>query len=328
MKSSSLTLCFVVCAAGLLPLLTACKDNFDPRAPLDQQMVVYSVLSTDRNAQIVRVQQSYMPSAFDPTSYNSDNSVNAIVTLKASNGMYLFHDTLLIQSDTSRYKFPLRAFTLNAFTPQWGETYQIVVQSADYGIATSSVTIPGQSRITVSAIVEDVVQHPEKYSLDTPMIFLVQLSGVSKGFVSRFLLYYNVLRGAKWTEERVEIPSSSADTANYSLDFPKYPELAVTPSTSQIALYYRNGYFRAILNQVNARYQSNRLVFKWATFVVMQADGNLFEYYTSAHAGLDPHSIRLDEPLVSKVSGGLGVVGAYSLDSTVTLLPGNFLGNR
>lgn len=136
------------------------------------------------------------------------------------------------------------------------------------------------------------------------------------------------MKGSRWIEERVEIPVSSADTSNYSLDYSRYPELAVTSSTSQVALNYRNGYYRAILNKVNTQYQSNRLVFKWATFVVMQADKNLFEYYSSSHASLDPHSIRLDEPLVSKVQGGLGVVGAYSLDSLVNLLPGNFLGNR
>lgn len=319
----------VIAAAFLLGLLTACNEQFDSRAPLDQKMVVFSILSTDRDAQIVRVQQSYMPSSFDPTSYTSDNSVSdAIVTIKASNGMYVFRDTLLARSDTSRYKFPLRAFVFNPFVPQWGQTYQVVVQSSYYGVASSSVVIPGQSKVTLSSDVAQVVDHPERYSLDTPMIFVVQLSGVSRGFVGRFLLYYNILKGSRWIEERVEIPVSSADSSTYSLDYPRYPELAVTPSTSQIALYYRNGFYRAILNKVNSQYQSNRLVFKWATFVVMQVDKNLFEYYVSTHASLDPHSIRLDDPLVSKVQGGLGMVGAYNLDSLVNLLPGNFLGNR
>ncbi len=97
---------------------------------------------------------------------------------------------------------------------------------------------------------------------------------------------------------------------------------------SQIGLFYKNGYYRAIVNVVNSQYRSNRLIFKWATFVVLQADKNLFDYYSSTHPSQDPFSIRLDEPLVSTVSGGLGVVGAYSLDSLVRLLPGNFWGNR
>lgn len=190
MKRESTIAQIAIGSVILLSLLAACNEEFDSRAPLDQQMVVFSILSTDRDAQFVRVQQSYMPTSFDPTSYTSDNSISdAIVTVKASNGMYLFRDTLLARSDTSRYKFPLRTFVLSPFIPLRGQTYQVVVQSSYYGVASSSVIIPGQSKVTVSPDVAQVVNYPERYSLNTPMIFIVQLSGLSRGFVGRFLLY-------------------------------------------------------------------------------------------------------------------------------------------
>lgn len=329
MKTFLMPIQYSLVGLVIASLLMACSESFDSRGPLDQQMVVFSILSTDRDAQLVRVQQNYMPTSFDPMSYIADNSVDdAIVSIKASNGMYVFRDTLLTRSDTSRYKSPLRAFVLNPFIPQWGETYQVVVQSPYYGIASSVVVMPGQSAITLSPEMIQALNHPESYSKDTQMIFVVKMSGVSKGYVGRLLLYYNVMKGSRFIEERVEIPVSSIDSSSYSLDYPRYPKLAVTPSTSVIVQIYRNGYYRAILNKVNSQYQSNRLVFKWATFVVMQADRNLFQYYSSTHASFDPYSIRLDEPVTSSVTGALGVVGAYSLDSTVNLLPGNFLGNR
>ena len=71
-----------------------------------------------------------------------------------------------------------------------------------------------------------------------------------------------------------------------------------------------------------------RIIFKWATIVVLQTDKNLYDYYSVSHASRDPFSIRLDEPMVSQVTGGLGMIGAYSVDSTVNLLPENFWGNR
>jgi hypothetical protein len=79
---------------------------------------------------------------------------------------------------------------------------------------------------------------------------------------------------------------------------------------------------------VNEQYKSTRLIFKWATLVLLQADENLYDYYSVVHASRDPFSIRLDEPMISTVSGGLGLVGAYSLDSLVNILPENFWGNR
>jgi hypothetical protein len=319
----------IVLLCACLTVLPACDSYFDPRGPLDQKMVVFSVLSTDRKIQYVRVQQNYMPQDFNPASYVSDNALqDVIVAIRASNGVYFLADTLLARDDTIRYRFPLRSFVLNPFTPLRGESYELIVQSIYYGVASTTVLIPGESAIELSGDTGPILDRPDKHPQDAPMPVIVRMSGVSKGFVGRLYLYYDVLKGSRWIEERVEIPVSSADSSSYSLDYPRYPQLAFTPFTAQAGLYYRNGYYRAILNKVNSQYQTNRIVFKWATFVVLQADKNLFEYYALTHQSLDPYSIRLDEPTTSGINGGLGMVGAYSLDSLVRLLPGDFWGNR
>lgn len=310
-------------------LFASCKDSFDPRAALDQKMVVFSVLSTDRDIQYVRVQTDYMPPGFDPLSYTSDSFLSdAQVSLKDSSKTYLFRDTIVARSDSGRYSFPLRAFYLGRFTPQRGKSYNLVVQSPSLGKAYATVIIPGKPRITITAEVVQIIDRPDRYVQNVPIIFIVQLSTLSKGYVARFLLYYDVLKGTEWVEERVEIPISSADSSNYSLDIPKYPDLAVSPNTSQIGLVYRNGYYKGILNILNERYKNTRIIFKWATLVVLQTDKNLYDYYSVTHASRDPFSMRLDEPTVSKISGGLGMIGAYSLDSLVDILPENFWGNR
>jgi hypothetical protein len=268
-------------------------------------------------------------SAYDPLSFASDNSViDAKVYLKASNGMYPMRDTLLPRADTSRYKFPLRAFVLSPFVPKWGESYEVIVQSASYGIASAAVIVPGQTEISVPGNAFDVLDHPDRNTPSTQMVFIVKMSGISRGYVGRLLIYYDVLKGSQWIEERVEIPVSSADSSSFTLDASVYPRMKSTPSTNQASLYYKNGYYKAVLDAVGSRYPSNNILFKWATFVVLQADKNLFEYYSSFHASMDPYSTRLDEPIVSPLDGGLGVVGAYSLDSLVRLLPGNFIGNH
>lgn len=310
-------------------LLTACNEAFDPRASLDEKMVVFSVLSTDRDVQFVRVQTNYMPPEYDPLSYTSDNVLrDAIVTIRESNKTFRLRDTLLARSDSTRYKFPLRTYYLNSFTPQRGKSYSVIVQSPSYGQASASIIIPDQPRITLSPEMLQVLDRPDRSPQDAPIIFIVQLSSISKGYVGRLLIYYDVLKGSEWVEERVEIPVSSADSSKYSLDIPQYPDLRVSPNTSQIGLIYRNGYYKGILNKVNEKYKSTRIIFKWATLVLLQADRNLYDYYSIVHASRDPFSIRLDEPMISRVTDGLGLVGAYSLDSLVNILPENFWGNR
>jgi hypothetical protein len=318
----------------LLPLLlglalVSCDQSFDPRAELDNELVMFSLLSTDRNAQFVRVESTYMPSEYDPLSYTADNFLSdAIVSIKAPNGIFQLRDTLLPRADTSRYKFPLHAYTLSPFTPQRGKSYQVLVQSPTRGQVTSTVIIPDRTTIDVSAEMFDVLAHPDKYGPDVPVVYTIRLSQNAKAFVGRLLLCFDVLKGDQWVEEQAEIPILSSDSLSYSLDLPRYPRLSVVPSTAQIGLLYRNGYYKAIINKLNDKYHSTKVIFKWTTLRLLQTDQHLYEYYSVTHGSEDPYSIRLDQPMVSTVSGGFGMVGAYSVDSLVNILPERFWGDR
>ncbi|MGA3246229.1 MAG: hypothetical protein ABSE41_16550 [Bacteroidota bacterium] len=325
--SSTLRL-VVIGAVAVTAVFLGCDKSFDPRGSLDDQMVVFSVLSTDRTAQLVRVQTSYMPQGFDPLTYTTENFLrDAIVSINTSSGSYLMRDTLLYLPDTTRYKPPTRAYVLDPFSPVYGETCEIVVQSTRHGVAYSSVVIPSQSKISIDPLQIQVLDRPENYSKDTRITFVAQLSNNAQGYVCRLYLYYDVLKGTKYVEERVEVPITSTDPSVFSLDTPIYPRLASVPQTFKIGSTYKNGYYKATVSAITSRYRS-KLIFKWATFVVLQADNNLFRYYLTTHPDQDPFSIRLDQPLFSGLNGGLGMVGAYSLDSLVDLLPGNFWGNR
>ena len=310
-------------------ILAGCEENFDPRASLQEQMVVFSVLSTDRPAQFVRVQRNYMPPEYNPLSYTDNNFLkDALVTIRESNKVFRLRDTSLARTDSSRYTFQLKTFYINPLTPLRGRTYQVIIQSPTQGQINASTTVPEKATITIAPSALQIIDRPDRSIQDARIVFVVQLSKLTKGFLPRFYLYYDVLKDNEWIEERAEIPVTSADSSSYSLDVPLYPKMAAAPNTSQVGLIYLNGYYKAIINTLNEKYKPTRLIFKWATVVILQADQNLFKYYSGVHGAEDPYSIRLDEPLFSTVEGGLGMVGAYSLDSLVNILPENFWGNR
>jgi hypothetical protein len=310
-------------------ILAGCEDNFDPRASLQEQMVVFSVLSTDRPAQFVRVQRNYMPPEFDPLSYTGNNFLSdAIVTIRESNKVFRLRDTLLKRGDTSRYKFPMKTFYIDPLTPLHGRSYQVIIQSPSEGQINATATVPDKPLLTISPAALQILDRPDRSIQDARIVFVVQLSKAAKGYLPRLYLYYDVLKDNEWIEERAEIPTTSADSSSYSLNVPQYPKMMAAPNTSQVGVTYLNGYYKAIINTLNEKYKRTRLIFKWATVVILQADQNLFKYYAGAHGAEDPYSIRLDEPLFSTVQGGLGMVGAYSLDSLVNILPENFWGNR
>jgi hypothetical protein len=222
----------------------------------------------------------------------------------------------------------VHVFYLRAFTPQRGKPYQLNVVSTQYGEVSGSVMIPDAPKITLQGDTREILDRPHKAPLFAPMIFAVQLSKNTRGYIARLILYYDVLKGAEWFEEAVEIPITSHDSSSFSMDLPVYPTMTAALSTSGGSFVTKNGYYKGILNKKNSQYHDTQLIFKWATLVVLQADKNLYEYYANTHTSMDPFSMRLDEPLVSSVRNGIGLVGAYSLDSTVYLLPYDFYGNR
>jgi hypothetical protein len=319
-----LSICLLLSASG-------CNQPFDPRAPIEPQLVVFSVLSNDRTTQFVRVQSNYMPSGFDPATSLSDNSVtDAVVTLKDSLISYRFRDTVIERQDTTRYNFPMHIYGLPSFIPQRGRPYTLTIESPTMGTATASVTIPARSNIYVQGYsVESILRYPEVYTPDVAIPMSAQLSGYTQAYIGRLYLYYDVLKGTEWIEERVEVPLGSADSVGFNLIFPRYPDLTLLSGDQHVNMVFFNGYYLATIKERTfGRYEKLKIIYKWAVFVLLQTDLNLYNYYSTVHEFRDPRSIRLDEPMYSNVKGGTGMVGAYTLDSVVVVLPASFMGNR
>lgn len=317
----------VVIAAGLM----SCNQPFDPRAPLDQQLVVYALLSTDRDAQFVRVNSNYMPSGFDANAYAGDNAVrDASVTLSSSLNTMVFHGASIPRPDTSRYKTPIFVYTLQPFIPQRGKAYQLLVQSPTVGSASATVVIPSRPAIAYDAASVTVLSNPLSVDVKSVAKYTVDLSSTAKGYSGHLYIYYDVLKDSRWVEERVEVPfSSSIKDTTYSLDWAQYQDLTATPQSNKVVLQFTAGYLSTIIKHLTkVRYVDTHLIYKWIVLVVLQADQNFFSYFKSIRGYQDPLSIRLDQPMYTSINGAVGMVGAYSLDSLTFVLPERFNGNR
>jgi hypothetical protein len=319
---------FVV--SSLIVLLSACNQQFDPRQEHQPKLVVFSILSTDRSMQFARVEQDYMPPDYNPLVHTSDNAVqNASVTLKDGSTSYRLVDTLLPRSDTSRYKSVIRSYVLRSFLPVLGKTYELSVATSLLGTASASVTIPTKPVLDMGAGASAVLDHPMSYASDAPIGCFVLLSGLARGYLGHLYVYFDVLEGFEWQEGRVEIPMRYMSPQNKSLEYAVYPQLTGKPTRNQASLIFDNEVYRAALSTLaGSRFKGKRLIFKWAVFQLMQLEKNLFNYYFTVHAFRDAHTIRLDEPMYSNISGGYGLVGAYTLDSLVHVLPEDFSFNN
>jgi hypothetical protein len=310
---------------------SACDQAFDPNAQHQEQLVIFSILSTDRDGQVVRVQSSYTPSGNNPNEYTLEHEVmDAKVYLKDSLSTLQLKDTLLLRPDTSRYTFPIHAYLLNGFVPKNGKSYLIEVQSPSQGNASGSAFIPDKAMMSIGSPTNSILRIPFRFTDSTNIVVSLRTSQKAKGYIFRMYVYYDVLKGNEFVEERAEIPISPLSNADINSTDTRFPGLTLLRrNANDLLIKYENRfYLETIRNLTTVKYLSNRIIYKWVVFTCLQVDENLYRYYSSVHEYRDPLSVRLDERVYSSLSNGIGMVGAYSLDSLLYVLPSNFDGNR
>lgn len=330
MKKSNVTksrLNFTILGSCILVgLLFACNQPFDPRGDLDQKPVVFSVLSTDRNVQFVRVERTYMPAGYDPGADTADKSIrNATVTISNGGLTIRLRDTTLPRSDTSRFKFPLRAYVGSPFRPVYGAAYNINIETYGFGTASKSIVVPMKPQLDIDANSLALLDRTREDRKDASILLSMTLGNGAYAYIARLYVDYEVLKGSEWVEERVEIPTAFALPNSDDYSYVIYPKITRSSSNNRIAGNHQNAvYSRTLVEVAYRKYGSTKIVFNRVVVQLLQVDRNLYGYYMTTHTYGDPHSIRLDEPVFSGVTGGVGVMGAYTLDSLVHILPENF----
>jgi hypothetical protein len=314
----------------LAGLLLSCNQPFDPRGELDQKPVVFSVLSTDRSVQFVRVERSYMPAGYDALADTSDKSVrNAIVTISDGGVTMRLRDTTLPRNDTSRFKIPMRAYVVTPFRPVYGGSYNVKVEATGVGTASELVIIPSMPLLGVDASSMLIMDYPGSHEKNASILFPIVLGNGAYGYRGRMFVDYEVLKDGEWVEERVEIPTAFASSGSDDYRYLIYPQIAHRTLNNHAVGNHLNGvYSRTLIEVAYNKYGNTRIVFNRVVYQLLQVDQNLYGYYLTTHSYNDPHSTRLDEPVFSGVAGGVGLIGAYTLDSLVHILPENFAFDR
>jgi hypothetical protein len=306
-----------------------CDQPFDPREQFGDQLVVFYILSTERVVQIVRVERSYMPSGYEPLAYQLDNFIsNATVIVDNGSVLVRSRDTILARADTSRFKFPLRAYVFSPLVAQNGKTYEITVQSSQFGRAVGATIVPDKAAIALGAGGIDVMENPGSHE-DDSIPFEILLSDFTKGYIGRLFVDYRVYEEEKWIDGRIEVPYRYTYAGLKDFKYVTYAQLTRRSTTKQFIMSYTSQIYNAtLIEAVYVRHPGARIVFNRIVFQFLQVEQNLYNYYMLTHSYNDQHSIRLDNPNYSNITGGVGLVGAYAVDSLAYPLPQNFVYNR
>ncbi|MDP2885570.1 MAG: DUF4249 family protein [Ignavibacteria bacterium] len=299
-----------------------CDQSFNPKAPFQERLAVFSILSNDRDKQFVRVSSNYDVSAFDPSENQRDRTITgARVTITESSNAFVLRDTLLPRPDTSRYKSPIGAYVASPFRAQPGRRYKLVATSEKLGTASATVTPPDLPMITLNPG-PLVLEQPDLFQKKSQFDVVVLLSPLCKGYHCQVFVDYQVLLESGWKDERVEVPTEIVvDTVG--LYIVTYPELRRVQIRQTGTTYVHQAYVSTLV-KVLERYPRKQVTFKRVVLRILQCEQNVYNYYNTVNGFRDPVSVRLDEPEYSNVSGGWGMFGAYTLDSLTYALPSDF----
>ncbi|HEY6953375.1 MAG TPA: DUF4249 family protein [Bacteroidota bacterium] len=288
---------------GFLLATGGCNESFSPKAPFQQRLVSYSVLTTQSNAQYLLLYLNYNPPGFDPysvTTITYDTGATVVVSSPSKN--FQFHDTLLSPT--------IHAFVAPLFRPLPGTSYVLSIVSSRYGTLSSSTTMPAQGYLSVAD--QSRLLYPNSFSDQNIEIDCVLGQG-AHGYLVRFFLDYSLERDTTFRGTE-QIPISFGQDS-LGLTAPIYPVLQRADGPKPIVMYPVENYLQTIV-ALTARYATG-IKPMGARLLLIQVDQSLYTYFNVANGFQDKFSIRTDQPDYSNIRNGLGIFGSFNVDSTI-----------
>ena len=309
-----------VLIACAFSVLAGCDQAFSPKGIYEERLIVYSILTAEKDTQFVRVYLTYDPPGFDPNAVKTDNAVtDAIVSIP---GGPAFRDTSVRRADTVRYSTDVRAYVSYPFNVAPGATYTLDVSTSTHGNATATATVPGNGSVLIAS----------PFVLDAPGVFnddisiYLTLSPIAHGFITRMLFQFEIMVSGSPVIRYEEIPQVTQTIDG--VIYPFYPKLTRRFSGQRVGaqelISFSTPAYVYAANSVRLKYQNQQLKFKAVVVVLTQVETNLYKYYNISNGFQDENSLRTDQPDFTNIRGGIGVFGAMTLDSAVHVLPDNF----
>ncbi|MEX1276340.1 MAG: DUF4249 family protein [Bacteroidota bacterium] len=312
-------------ALALAMIFMTCNHGFEPKAEYHVQLVVFSILATNRAIQMARVYTTYNPDGINPSTNTTERIIaDARVTLSDGVRTVTMVDTLISRPDTSRYRTPMGAYKSDGLVLQGGRTYTLTIESDSNGHAGARITLPSHATLSVNGV--RVIESGAGGVTDEKITVTAYPGSGAAGAVIRMYVDYEAEHFGARLPGRVEVPERFPTDDLPSVET-TYPQLRRLSGTATSVRFTKNGYQLA-MTMALARHPLEPLTFKRVVFAVLQAETNLFSYYNIANAFFDRGSIRTDQPNHSNIDGGIGLFGGFTIDSVSYSLPENFPFNR
>lgn len=291
---------FIIIAILTLP---GCEENFDPFTEGKEVIVLNSILRNDTTYQTVYLTKSYAPVGFDPLLNTEDHYVkNADVRVWVGDSVYVFRDTSIERSDTSRYKGRVFFYYHDNLTLTNKKDIEIVATLENGKKLSAKSFTP--SRISFSTTSDNVVSESSN-----DLIKIIWESTASNQFYlpRMSFSYYKLIDGKQVKFSKV-VPLKYLNEGGVQIPYYSQPGYSTNFLTPKNVI-------KNALEEISEG-DSNKEIYSIMDVIsieVLTYDNNLTKYYSSTQT-TDNLSIRVDENDFTNVSGGLGLFASLTKD--------------
>lgn len=280
----------------------SCDEGFDPYGEYKDVYVFTCMLKSDETFQVAYLSHGYRPPGVDPYENTTDPSIdNSDIRIWYNNSVYVFKDTLIERTDTSRYKTPAHCYYNDQFAVENDKSIEV------------EVILPGGKRLKSSSETPPEVRFDDASETLVPptendnVQFIWNQVGDENIYLGGLTLKYWQNVNGEMIEKTKVIPMQYV--VSNDEEVPVYPPASPTPNT-----YYEVDAITKSLQDISAGDpdKQNYSIYARLSFDLIAYDLPASKYVSSVSGSIDDLTVSENVSDYTNIEGGFGIFGSYT----------------
>jgi len=273
----------------------SCEEDFNPYGDYQEKFAFTCILKSDDNFQAATLFKSYLTPPLDPAVTGAD------IRVWYNDSVFVFRDSSIARTDTSRYKSPFRFYYNKDF--RVGSEKLIELE----------VLLPNGKRLRSSSITPATITFSNKSSVTMPPsstnILYFEWNAFVQGtnFLPKLVIRYKQDVNGEIIEKTKVVPAEYVEN-NGELT-------AVYPSPVSAPVYiYSADAVETALQEISAgdSDKQNYSIYQRLSLSVTAFDIPVSKYLSSIGGSIDDLTVSVDIPDYTNIQGGFGLFGSYT----------------
>jgi len=273
----------------------SCEEDFNPYGDYQEKFAFTCILKNDESVQTATLFRSYLTTPSDPSVIGAD------VRVWYNDSVFVFRDSSVARTDTSRYKSPFSFYYNKNFTVASDKSIELEVllpngkRLRSSSVTPKKITFDNESEVLIPPVSTNIIQ----------VIWNAFNAGTY--FSPRLTIRYKQNVNGEIIEKLKVVPVEYVDQNGELI--PIFP----SPISAPIIAYKLDAVTKALeeISEGDPNKQNYSILQK-VSFSVTAFDLPVSKYISSTGGSFDDLTVSVDVADYTNIEGGFGLFGSYS----------------